>query len=78
MLTGRAQAMRTLLPCLSERESAVYRRGRNAHSHAAPRGTSEGEYHSATGLETLFGWLYLREENERIETLFRTIWEASD
>ena len=71
---AQARAAKLLLPGLTERESAVYKRGRNAHSHAAPKGTSEGEYHAATGLETLFGWLYLREERERIEELFALVW----
>lgn len=72
---AQARAAKKLLPALSEREAAVYRRGRNAHSHAAPRGASAGEYHAATGLETLFGWLYLREERQRAEELFAMIWE---
>lgn len=70
---AQAKAVRSILPVLSERETAVYKRGRNAHSHVAPKNTSEGEYHAATGLETLFGWLYLREETERIEELFALI-----
>ena len=75
---AQSRAARTLLPALTERESGVYKRGRNAHSHAAPKGTTEGEYHAATGLETLFGWLYLREERERIEELFALLWEEED
>ncbi len=67
---AQAKAVRRMLSSLSEEELAVYKRGRNAHSHPAPRNTSEGEYHAATGLETLFGWLYLREEQSRIEELF--------
>ena len=64
-----------LLPHLSEEESAVYRRARNSRSHAAPHAVTEGEYHAATALEALFGWLYLRENNERIEELFAIIME---
>ena len=72
---AQARAAGRLLPCLSAQEQEVYRRGRNAHSHAAPRGATEGEYHAATALETLFGWLYLREEKDRIEELFAMILE---
>jgi len=72
---AQARAARRLAPILSESEAAVYRRGRNAHSHAAPRSVSPVEYHAATGLEALFGWLYLREENARLEELFAFIME---
>ncbi len=72
---AQARAAERLLPHLAAQEQEVYRRGRNAHSHAAPRGATEGEYHAATALETLFGWLYLREEKDRIEELFAMILE---
>ncbi len=72
---AQARAARLLLPSLTEAEAAVFRRGRNSHSHAAPASCTEGEYHAATGLEALFGWLFLREEKERIEELFALIWE---
>ena len=55
-----------------------FRRGRNAHSHAAPRAATEAEYHAASGLEALFGWLYLRGQNERIEELFAIILEENN
>lgn len=67
---AQALAARKIMDSLTVEEMAVYKRGRNAHSHAAPKNTTEGEYHAATGLETLFGWLYLREEQSRIEELF--------
>ena len=67
---AQAQAAKKILPSLTSEELAVFKRGRNAHSHAAPKNTTEGEYHAATGLETLFGWLYLRSEQSRIEELF--------
>ena len=51
---------------------------RNAHSHAAPRAATEAEYHAASGLEALFGWLYLRGQNERIEELFAIILEENN
>jgi len=72
---AQARAALKLLPQLTEAEAAVYRRGRNCHSHAAPHAVSEGEYHAATGLEALFGWLYLREEQARINELFAMIME---
>ena len=72
---AQAAAAKKLLPLLDQREEGVYRRGRNAHSHAAPRGASPMEYHAATGLEALFGWLYLRGEKARIEELFSHLME---
>ena len=75
---AQAEAAKKLLPRLTEAESAVFRRARNAHGHAAPKGASPGEYHAASALEALFGWLYLREENERIRELFSIILEDED
>ncbi len=62
---AQAQAMQRLLPSLSEEEEAVYKRGRNAHT--ARSGT---DYHKATGLETLFGYLYLSGRIDRLRELF--------
>ena len=74
---AQAEAAKRILPRLTEAESAVFRRARNAHGHAAPKGASPGEYHAASALEALFGWLYLREEKERILELFMIIMEES-
>ncbi len=73
--TAQAQAMEKLLPLLTEEESAVYRRGRNAKVHGIPPKSSVAEYHSATGLEALFGWLYLLGRRERLSELFAHITE---
>ena len=75
---AQARRMERMLPLLNEEELACYRRGRNAHSHAAPRAATEAEYHAASGLEALFGWLYLRGQNERIEELFAIILEENN
>ena len=48
----------------------VYKRGRNSNPHAHPRGATRQEYQIATGLETLFGWLYLQGETQRLNQLF--------
>ena len=63
----------TYRPLLSEEETAVYKRGRNSHVHGIPAHANPGEYHSATGLEALFGWLYLSGEQKRIKELFLMI-----
>lgn len=59
-----------LKPHLTEQEFAFYRRGKNAHTHAAPKAASRLEYAKATGLETLFGALYLMGQTERLNDLF--------
>ena len=59
-----------LLPHLTEEETAVYKRGRNAHVSNIPKNATASEYGKATGLEALFGWLYLKGQTERVEELF--------
>lgn len=59
-----------LLPHLTEEELAVYKRGRNANVHSISSSASRSEYAKATGLESLFGYLYLKHQQERINTLF--------
>ena len=65
-----------LLPHLTEEEQSYYRRGKNAHSHAAPKSATPQEYAKATGLETLFGALYLAGKLDRLNELFAIIMEA--
>ena len=67
-----------LLPHLTEEEQAYYRRGKNAHSHAAPKSATPKEYAMATGLETLFGALYLAGKTERLNELFAIMMEETD
>ena len=64
-----------LLPYLTEEELAYYRRGKNAHVHAVPKGATPAEYAKATGLETLFGALYLAGQTGRLNELFHLIIE---
>ena len=60
-----------LLPVLDEEELGYFRRGKNSHTHAAPKAATPQEYALATGLETLFGALYLYGRIERLNQLFR-------
>ena len=62
-------------PLLTPEEAAVYRRGRNAHPHGIPKHATPGEYARATGLEALFGALYLSGQTARIEALFAAMME---
>ena len=66
-----------LLPYLTEEEQAYYRRGKNAHSHAAPKSATPKEYAMATGLETLFGALYLAGKLDRLNELFAIMMEEN-
>ena len=72
---AQAKAAEKIQPLLSEEEAAVYRRGRNCRVHGIPQHANPGEYHAATGLEALFGWLYLQGREERVRELFRSITE---
>lgn len=69
---AQAAMAEALLPDLSEEEEAVYRRGRNAKSYTMPKHSSVAEYRRATGLEALFGYLYLSGRNERLMELIKT------
>ena len=64
-----------ILPHLTEEETAYYRRGKNTHTHGAPKAASPKEYAMATGLETLFGALYLMGRRERLNELFHLMME---
>ncbi len=57
---GQAKMALRIQPLLTEEEAAVYRRGRNAHPESVSRHASLSEYHKATGLEALLGYLYLK------------------
>ncbi len=68
--TKQSDAVERILPHLTETEESVYRRGRNASGIHAPKSASMAQYRRATGLEALFGFLFLEGQNERIATLF--------
>ena len=74
---AQAAAMERILPLLSEEELAVYRRGRNTRVHSVPKNAEIGAYHAATGLECLFGWLYLSGRHVRVNELFARITEEA-
>lgn len=62
-------------PLLTEEELAFFRRGKNSHTHAAPKSATPQEYAKATGLETLFGALYLLGRTDRLQQLFTIMME---
>ena len=73
--TYQARFVDKMLPLLTEEELAYYRRGKNSHVHAVPKGATPAEYAKATGLETLFGALYLSGQIDRLNELFHLIME---
>jgi ribonuclease-3 family protein len=70
---SQAAAADRILPELCEEEAAVYRRGRNMHSNSVPKSSTHEQYHAATGIEALFGYLYLSGKVERLNELFEMI-----
>ena len=68
---AQAEAMKNLLPHLNETEESYFRRGRNMGHSNVPKRATVSEYRAATGMETLFGYLHLSGQNQRIDELFR-------
>ena len=75
---AQAKLVHAILPLLTEEEQDVYRRGRNSRTAAVPHNASVGEYHAATALESLFGWLYLQGKTDRLNELFSAMMEEAD
>lgn len=72
---AQSAAAARIFDSLTNEEKAVYKRGRNAKVNSVPKSAEISQYHAATGLEALFGWLYLRGSRERINELFAMITE---
>lgn len=75
---AQAKAVEKLLPTLTDAELAVFKRGRNAKVNSVPQKADIAQYHAATGLEALFGWLYLLGDTERINQLYAICVEEQD
>ena len=75
--SAQARAYKLIEPSLTEKEIAVFKRGRNFHTSSTPKSATSGEYHTATGLECLFGFLHLSGETNRIKEIFNIIWEEN-
>ena len=72
---AQAERFEKIQPLLSEEEADVFRRGRNTEPHSVPKAASRAQYQTATGLEALFGWLYLQGKTERLNELFAAMME---
>lgn len=70
--SAQSEMMHELEPLLTEEERTVFRRGRNAKSYTSAKHASVLEYRWATGLEALIGYLYLKEDMERLFDLVKT------
>lgn len=70
---AQAEGFKKIESILTEKELEIFKRGRNAHTTRSPKNATHAQYHYATGLEALFGWLYLSEQTERATELFTAI-----
>ena len=68
--TRQAEAMKRIADALTEEENAVFHRGRNIGHTNTPKSATVAEYRAATGMEALFGYLFLGGRQERISELF--------
>ena len=71
--TYQARFVDKMLPILTEEELTYYRRGKNAHPHGVPKSATPAEYAKATGLEALFGYLFLSDQKERANEIFQIV-----
>lgn len=74
---AQARAAKALIDTLNEDELAAFKRGRNAKSATVPKNADLTDYRYATGLEALFGYLYLSGESERLNELMMMAYSAS-
>lgn len=75
---SQARALQRLEPMLNELEADVCRRARNASPGSMPKHASPGDYHAATALEALMGYLYLSGQQARLSELVDVALDASD
>ena len=75
---AQARAVEKILPLLEEAEQDVFRRGRNTSPHSVPQNASRAGYQAATGLEALFGWLWLQGRTDRLNELFAVMMEGEE
>lgn len=76
--SAQSEGMEKILPILTEEEEAVFKRGRNVNSTKIPKNAEALDYRRATGLEALFGYLYLKDDKERLNYLFSVIFDELD
>ena len=75
---SQSAAARRIIPFLTEKETEMFKYGRNAKSVHVPKNASAIDYRRATGLECLFGYLYFIGNNTRLEELFYAAYKVED
>ena len=75
---SQARRAEAILPLLTEEETSVFRRGRNAQVNSIPSHASRAQYSTATAVEALFGWLYLSGKKDRAAELFREMMKVGE
>lgn len=75
--SAQALSLQKIVPILTEEETEILKRGRNAHTNHVPKNSSPADYHAATAFETLFGYLYLFGRIDRLRELFQILCEES-
>ena len=73
---AQSKTYRAIENFLTDDERDIFRRGRNAKSHA-PRKATVAEYHASTGFEALLGELYLRKNFSRLEEICELAFTAA-
>ena len=63
---GQNDLLRRIEPLFTEQEAAIFKRGRNAKKPSHSKNADLAEYNNSTGLEAVFGWLYLTGQNDRL------------
>ena len=74
---AQSNSMLKLEPILTEDELTIYKRGRNTKSATVPKNADVAQYRRATGLEALFGYLYISKQSERLDMLMKIAYEHS-
>lgn len=72
---SQSEIMRKMESFLNEEERLIYKRGRNAKSGTVPKNADVREYRTATGFEALIGYLYLTEQNDRLNEMMSMVVE---
>lgn len=75
---AQSKAFEIIEPFLNENETAVFKRGRNFHTSSVPKNATRKDYSLATGIETLFGYLYLSGKTDRAKELFEIIKKGTE
>ena len=72
---SQSNSIHAIMDMLTEEETAVFKRGRNAKSPTVPKNADLGEYRHATGFEALLGWLYLMERKDRLNEIMQSAYD---